>query len=356
MTNSNDGTQNHVKFPDISPRAYEHPADRAALTALRKVRGFDLVLKQIFGAIPERRLRLLYLANAVRIGPEQLPEIHAALEDVCNILDLEEIPELFLLSDPRVNAMAIGIDSPYIVINSSLISLLAPDELRCVLAHEVGHILSGHALYKTMLVVLQAMMRWLLRGPMILPSLPVLLALKEWDRKSELSADRASLLVTQDVDLARRAMIKLAGGSGREGFNLDEFDRQAEEYQASGGVVDKLFKILNLLEVSHPFPVLRVGEISRFGESDTYASILAGDYPRRSDSDAEDVEVRDDLAEAVDSYRDDIEAGREPLADLLIGAGNFGRSVLSALLGTQPASPEEAPADDEPGDSTDRIV
>lgn len=354
MTNSDTSAQTRAKFPDISPRAYEHPADRAALTALRKVRGFDLVLKQIFGAIPERRLRLLYLANAVRIGPEQLPELHAALADVCEILDLDEVPELFLLSDPRVNAMAIGIDSPYIVINSSLVSLLAPDELRCVLAHEVGHILSGHALYKTMLVVLQAMMRWLLRGPMILPSLPVLLALKEWDRKSELSADRASLLVTQDVDLVRRAMIKLAGGSGREGFNLEEFDRQAEEYQASGGVVDKLFKVLNLLEVSHPFPVLRVGEISRFGESDTYTSILAGDYPRRSDRRAEDTEVRDDLAEAADSYRDDIEAGREPLADLLIGAGHFGRSVLSTLFGARPTSREEEAPDEEPDLASDQ--
>lgn len=334
-----------ASFPDISPRAWEHPTDRAALAALGKVRGFDLLLRQIFGAIPERRLRLLYLANALRVGPGQLPEVHAALEDVCRCLDLDPIPELYLVNDPRVNAMAIGMDAPFIVVNSSLLQLLDDSELRCVLAHEVAHVLSGHALYKTMLVVLQAMVRWLLRGPLIVPSLPVLLALKEWDRKSELSADRGSLLVAQDLALVQRVMIKLAGGSGRESFSIEEFERQSADYRQSGGFVDKLFKVLNLLEMSHPFPVQRVTELSRWDSSEDYRRILAGDYPRRSPGDApEDLRAR--VAEAARQYTEESE-DPSSVAGLVRTLGDAGRSAWASVFGQPSREPRERDASGE---------
>ena len=57
--------RNRVQLPGISSRAYEHPADRSALVALRKLSGFDTVLKQMSGLISERRLRL---TMAGRIG------------------------------------------------------------------------------------------------------------------------------------------------------------------------------------------------------------------------------------------------------------------------------------------------
>jgi len=40
-----------IRFPDISSRAYEHPADRGALVALRAIPGFDSVLKALSSAI-----------------------------------------------------------------------------------------------------------------------------------------------------------------------------------------------------------------------------------------------------------------------------------------------------------------
>ena len=175
----------------------------------------------------------------------------------------------------------------------------------------------------------------------MIPSLPVLLALKEWDRKSELSADRASLLVTQDLELTRQVMIKLAGGAGRESYSLEEFERQAEEYRESGGIVDKLFKVLNLLEVSHPFPVLRVGELRHWAESDAYERILAGDYPRRDAGEGED-DIRIRVAEAASSYRADIADGREAVGDLVRSVGEAGRNVWTALFGPpgEPAAEE----------------
>ena len=60
--------RNRRRFPEISSRAYEHPADRAALTALRKLSGFDTLLKKLSGLIGERNLRLMLLANAVQVS------------------------------------------------------------------------------------------------------------------------------------------------------------------------------------------------------------------------------------------------------------------------------------------------
>ena len=331
MANESSTSSSRMRFPEIGPQAYEHPTDRAALVALRKVKGFELVLRRLFGAVPERRLRLLYLANGVRVGPNQLPQLDRLLDEACEILDVAKKPELYVVGDPRVNAMAVGLDAPFIVVNSSLLQLMDPDELLCMIGHEVGHILSGHALYKTMLLLLQAMVRWILRGPLLLPALPVLLALKEWDRKSELSADRAGLLVSQDLEVTRRVMIKLAGGSGREEFSLDEFERQAAEYRESGGVVDQLFKVLNLLEVSHPFPVLRVVELGRWAASEEYERILAGEYPRRSER-PEDEDLMARAAEAVQGYRAGLEEN-EALSGLLRGMASAGRSVWSQLFG-----------------------
>ena len=53
-----------LRFPEIGPQAYEHPTDRAARVALRKVRGFETLLRRVFGALPERRLRLLFFRLA----------------------------------------------------------------------------------------------------------------------------------------------------------------------------------------------------------------------------------------------------------------------------------------------------
>ncbi|MBY8848019.1 Zn-dependent protease, partial [Saccharothrix sp. MB29] len=57
-----------VRFPGISPRAYEHPVDRGALAVLRAVPGIGPVLQAVAGAFTERGERLGYLASSIRVG------------------------------------------------------------------------------------------------------------------------------------------------------------------------------------------------------------------------------------------------------------------------------------------------
>ena len=202
-----------VRLPGISSRAYEHPADRSALVALRKLTGFDALLTRLASLFSDRSLRLMFLASSVRASNEQFPDLYQLLLDGSAILDLPEVPELFITQDPLPNAMTLGSDKPFIVITTGLVNLLDAEEHRFVIGHELGHVLSGHAVYRTMLyhlTRLAARLAWFAIGYI---GLRVIIAgLEEWYRKSELSCDRAGVLASQDPAAARRALMKMAGG------------------------------------------------------------------------------------------------------------------------------------------------
>jgi len=294
------GVQRRV-LTNISPIAWEHPADRAALNALRKIPGFDMVLRKVFGMFGERALLLAFKANAVKVTENQYPDLHESLLRVCEVLDAEEVPELFVSQKPVVNAGAVGMSKPFIVLNSSLVELLGQDEVEAVIGHEVGHILSGHVLYRTLLVILLSLtvFRYPLAG---LAVRPVLFALLEWYRKSELSSDRAGLLAVQDPDASMRGLMHMAGGMRGETLNLEEFVAQAEEYREGGELLDSVYKVLNVLGLTHPFAVVRVAELKDWIDGGTYERILAGEYQERGTEDERP--YREDLAEALSGYKD----------------------------------------------------
>lgn len=286
---------------DIAPASWEHPADRAALAALRRIPIFDDVLKAIFGVLGEKPIRLAFQANAVRVSERQFPRVHAHYQKVLKTLDAPDHYDLFISQTPLVNAGAYGLDRPFIVLNSGSLALLDDEELVFLLGHELGHILSGHVLYRTMTVIL---LRLAQQGfPIVgLAARAVLLALLEWGRKSELSADRAGLLASQNPDAVLRSMLKLAGGGSRAETDLNEFLEQAEEYRKGGDVADSVFKVLNLMLATHPFHVLRAAELRDWIESGAYDRILRGEYSRRDEGPAS---YTDDLAAAARAYAED---------------------------------------------------
>src|SRR5207253_9449002 len=116
----------------IAPVAWEHPADRAALQTLRSVPGFDEVVRKIYGFFGERGIRLLFQADAVRVGPTQFPRLNQLYADVLTSMDWSPQPELFVSQTPFANAGAFGMDRPFILINSVKFKLLDYSEIRNV--------------------------------------------------------------------------------------------------------------------------------------------------------------------------------------------------------------------------------
>jgi len=312
-----------TKLTGISSRAWEHPADRAALNALRALPGFDEALKRIMGVLGERGVRQLFLANAVRVGPQQRPRLNALYSEVLETLDAPERWDLYVAQTPIANAMAVGFQRPFIVFHSGMMEILDEDERRAVLAHEVGHIMSGHPVYTTLAVILLAI--GLASIPMGIALLPFEMALLEWYRKAEFSADRAALLGTQDIRKTQSVHLKLAGGAELDDpIDLDTFLAQAREYETMTGAWDKVWQFINTVFRTHPFATVRAGELQRWIESGDYEKIVRGDYQRRGD---EPPPLSKDFEEAGGYYTGKAREAANTVSDVFSRAGDAFRQA-----------------------------
>ena len=312
-----------VRFPEISPRAYEHPADKGALAGLRAVPGVSEVLKAAAGLFSERGERLMALASAIRVGEHQYPTLDKLRLECAATLDLPALPNVFVARSAEANAFAIGMDQPFIVLTTDLVEALDTEALRFVIGHEMGHILSGHAVLRTLLIrliQLQASMSLVPIGALGLRA--VIAALREWFRKAELTCDRAGLLCGQDAPAALRAHVYLAGATDLSQIDIPSFLRQAEEYEQTEDIRDSIHKFRNVELMTHPLAVVRAAQLQRWSASTEYRQILSGDYPRRGDEDPGST-FMDDMRGAARSYRDSATQSTDPLLKVLsdVGAG-----------------------------------
>jgi len=306
--------RSRATLTDISSRAWEHPTDRGALVALRKLKGFDTLLKAMSGLINERAVRLIYLGSAIRADERQFPSLHRLLGEVGRTLDAPEMPELYVVSNPVPGATTIGMNKPFVVLNSGLVDLLDEDELRFAIARELGHAVSGHAVYQTLL-------QRLIQLSGVLNAVPIggygfraiTAALHEWSRKSELSADRAGLLATQDPATAFRVHMKLASGGNVDELDATSFFAQGQEYD-DADLRDSVLKLLLVENRTQPFTVVRATELRRWVDSGEYTRILVGDYPRRQDDDQ--ARVSDAASAAASSYAETFRQSQDAVGKL----------------------------------------
>jgi Zn-dependent protease with chaperone function len=335
-------------FTGISSRAFEHPADRTALTAMRALPGFDQVVRVASGMLRERQYRLAYLASAVRVDERQFPQLGALLSEVLEVLDVDERPELFVYNDPTPNAVTLGVDKPFIAVSSGLYALLTPDEMRFVLGHETGHVMSGHALYQSLLahlLNLAGAFSWVPVGGLGLRAL--IAALREWQRKAELSADRAGLLATQDVGTALRVHMKMAGGANLDQIDAEAFLAQGAEYESAGDLRDGVLKLLNTERTTHPFAVVRATEMRRWVDSGEYQQILSGDYLRREDDHTQTFSAA--ARDAARAYRKRMDDSTDPLVGAMRGVGATVGSAADSFaqwVGRRMSTEPPASADD----------
>jgi len=268
----------------ISPRAYQHPADRAATAGLQKVPYLDQVVRKLVALGYERALRAAALGASVRLGQEQLPRVWVLHREVFNALDMEQVPDLYLTQFPLANAFTMGTDRPIVVLNSELVRILDDDGRRVVLAHEAAHVHSDHVLYRTALLILLRLGSSV-RLPILagLPILAIRMALLEWSRAAELSCDRAAALVTRDPQAVSHALMVLCAGEAAQELNLNAFIAQGVEYEERGTGLERLTKLLQDLNVTHPMPVRRVRMLLDWVQAGDYDRIVRGEYLRRGE-------------------------------------------------------------------------
>ncbi|KAM3094227.1 M48 family metallopeptidase [Phormidesmis sp. 146-35] len=276
----------------ISSSAFRHPLDSQAEQALRSVPGFDLVARKFVEFVYERPRFVYLMGNSIEVGPRQYASVYQIFRECLRDLDIHPEPTLFVSQAPLVNAYALGQERPCVVLNTGLLDLLSEVELRSVLAHELGHLKCGHTTLTQMGIWVSMALSGLADmtfGLSSLISTGLLLAFYEWSHKAELSADRAALLVMDDLRPVLQTMMKLSGGSSKYAneVSVDEFIRQSDRYQAlDQDGLNQAYKFMLYNNVSdgifltHPFTVERVRHLQEWSVSSAFQQIRQGNYPR----------------------------------------------------------------------------
>jgi Zn-dependent protease with chaperone function len=272
------------RLTGLRPQTYEHPLDAQALNALQKTSGLETVVRKCNEWGFERLLRVQLTGSHLRVTPDSVPDVHEKLVAACDLLDLPTVPDLYIAGGGDLNAFTAGVERPLIVLNSGLIDSLTDDELLFVIAHEVGHIKSGHVLYYQIaefLPVIGAIVGSATFGLGELFSAGLQVALLNWKRMSEFTADRAGLLGCQDANVPITAMIKIAGLPQKYhgAINPEDFIAQAREFKAFD--TDKLnwfVKALSTAGQTHPWTVMRATQFLGWVDSGEYETVVNGQH------------------------------------------------------------------------------
>lgn len=299
-------------YKGISSEAFRHPLDRQAEEALRSLPGFDLIARKFVEFVYERPQLIYLMGNNIQVGPRQYSTIYQMFRECVRDLDIYPEPALFISQNPQANSYALGQENPYIVVNTGILDLLNEAEIRTVLAHELGHIKCGHT-------ILIQMAMWAMSAASTIGELTfglgnlvtqaLIFAFFEWRRKAELSADRAALLVMDDLNTVISTMMKISGGSNKYAHecSLQEFIQQSEKYQTlDDNRLNQVYKFLMYngaqgMMMSHPFPVDRVHYLRTWAGSEEYQQIKQGNYQQTPSEGAVNVKVEtpEDEAETL---------------------------------------------------------
>ena len=297
-------------YPDISSQAFKHPLDQQAEQALRSVPGFDLLAKSFSEYLYERPQQILLMGNDLKVGPRQYATLYGIYRQCLRDLDMSPEPNLYVSQNPSANAYSLGSEHPYIVFNTALLDLLDEEEIRVILAHELGHLKCDHS-------ILIQMSFWVMGAANFLGGITLGLgkaittglvyAFYEWRRKAELSADRAALLVSDDLNVVLRTLMKCAGGSQKylHECNLEEFIRQGEAYrQLDQDNLNQIYKFLiynggNGSFLTHPFSVERVHYLQEWFNSESYRQIRRGNYAKTGVKSSINVDANDRESERL---------------------------------------------------------
>ena len=272
-------------FPELSALAFQHKADLEAMEAVKKVPMAATIIRKVNELWTEKFFYTSTIGDDLKLGPRQLPRVWEMFREAAAVLDVKELPDLYLNTSYEVNAFAFGMKKYTIVLCSGLVDLLDDDELMAVLGHELGHVKCEHALYKTLAAIVANTGGDVLTsffGVTQLVMLPIQAALFAWSRKAELSCDRAALLATQSPEASARALAKLGGGGLRkrtDPLDLDAVCEQAKEYERlDDSILLKGMSLYQSWHKTHPYPIFRAKALLEWSKGEEYTKILDGDY------------------------------------------------------------------------------
>lgn len=266
-----------ITLDRLTPYEYQHPFDRQALITMKKTPGFPAMMRKISELGVETYYRIMFTGSCLKVTDVNFPEVYELFMEACRILEVKEIPELFITYGDK-EAMTVGVEKPMIIISSQMVDQLTTEELLFVFGTQLHYVKSENLLYYQVAVVLPIFAQALDIFPLGVGQLlaaGVQMAVANWQRMAAFSSDRAGLLCCQDTDAATSAIIKLAGQPLRyyDKIDVDAFKAQAHDFdQFNYDTYNKIIKWLLLTDMTHPPYVIRAAQF--------FAWIKTGDLQR----------------------------------------------------------------------------
>ena len=256
---------------------YEYSGDREALNVLKKIPIIDRLMAAYMDFVIKSGMFIKVKQNCFRVTPATYPSLYNLYQTCLDRLNMDKEPQLYIDLNYEYNAYATGVDSPFIVLHSSLVNVCSDGELLSLMGHELGHINSGHVLYQNLANNLLAMLTSYLKGLAPLVSTGTMFALMDWQRKAEYTADRAGMIASGGLQPSTDLLARLMGrGTGENyvDFSNENLLEQYEDFDLSkDGVIGKLIYVSQSAFQSHPWTINRVKKLTEWEQTENYRAI-----------------------------------------------------------------------------------
>lgn len=261
----------------LKAQDFEHPGEKAAMAVLRKIPLLDVVMAKYMDMQLQLSLFAEACGNYFRITEKTNPRVYSIYKLALARLDMPKEYPLFSTLGYDYNAFTSGVNEPFVVIQSSLISNCTDDELLFMIGHELGHIKCGHLLYYSLASNINSVLAGF-GGIATTAAVGLQYAIMDWNRKAEYSADRAGMIAAGNIAGAIGGTMKLLGHSPDIpdiDFAVDKVLKQVNDFEMdTADLVGKLLYVSYTAQASHPWSVLRLKQITDWYQSGAYDKVV----------------------------------------------------------------------------------
>ena len=327
------------RISNLRVEEFGHPLDLEILTPLKKFQA-TAKAKEVFVKLwPQVRQETIALCGShFHVTQGACPNLYALAKDVFNTLSIEgNLPVFYVEEGYHINSYTLkDKENYYIVLTTGAIDRLSSEEIKFLVGHEFGHLISGHVEFQLLLAFLPESARYILRltelgnkGIRVVSDIATdtindtketvdkikgfifgkkndsqknssserekeqtgittgikniigvgdsITRLNKWNRISEYTADRIGLLACQDINVALSTLMKTSGlpQTYYSSASVDRFIEQVNEFNdIYGGTYDSILKELDMLDEDHPWMVRRAAELLQWYESGAYERML----------------------------------------------------------------------------------
>jgi Zn-dependent protease with chaperone function len=196
----------------------------------------------------------------VRVGPRQFPELFQLSAKAAERLSHQQVP-LYVKRSSEMNIYTIGLwQQPIIVLTSSLIDQMEPDNLQFFIGRELGHVAAGHIWLRTLLKPLGA-------DVPVIGKLLNSVVFGDWINRTEFTADRAGFIACRSLTTAISTMLKFGVGVRLfEKLDIKEFLDQINDVRNVRGHLTEIV-------AEQPYLTQRVRSLVRFSLSAQYKAL-----------------------------------------------------------------------------------